>query len=104
MAQYSFLPLKIKPVHLLQDRDSRFVKVLGFNSFLRWWLMSIGYGTFCRVEKSIFASMDKLTPSTIVFGTSKTLTIPRNNPCIPKKGQHGDLKTCKSIKISISKI
>ena len=53
----------------------RFVKLLCFNFLLGWWLMSIRHGTFCGVTKTTFASMDKLTLTTIKFGQRKTLML-----------------------------
>lgn len=81
----NFYSHKIKPVHLLYDGDSVVRKLLDLSSLLDWWLTSLIHGTFCRVTKTTFSSMDKLTPTIVNFGQQKTLQLSRNNTCILKK-------------------
>ena len=65
-----------------------FVKFLHINSLLGWWLTLIGYEIYCGVRKLTFASMDKLTPTTIEIWKGETLKLFKNNPCIRKNLKH----------------
>ncbi|KAF8763677.1 hypothetical protein HNY73_021835 [Argiope bruennichi] len=78
MADFAFLSIQNEVCAPVVDGDLEVRKILYFSSLLEWWLIQLGHGTFCGVIRPNFASMGKLTPTTVEFWQRKILTITSN--------------------------